>query len=229
MHYVAVFVIIVLNKTMEEQNFVAQPQPVPVPQPPPAHSHHVRMVIFSILISIILSVGASFLYMQWTLDQRDTDNEEKLAQMFANEKQVLNTKLLALDAEVLVLKEKFEDLDLKEEVPLLSSYETEFYKVSYPAGATVVPVSESLKWTSINLEGGRVEVWRQSDFPDGDRPFGFSGAETETEEELARYIPKEDVALGEEGNQTIVWLFHDVGREDLLETLKTIKDSVVLK
>jgi len=213
---------------MEEQNFETQQQPVSaIPQPTRSNSHHYWVIILSLILSVILSVGASFLYLQWTLDQRDTDSKEKLAQMFAGEKRKLDVKIIALDAEVLALKERFENDLIKQEVVLLSNtdFENEFYRVSYPAEATVKPPNTETTMLTIELDGGKILIAKKNEAPSP--LYDLTGKEPPDYQ--AKMVPVEEYDIGEGENLFKVFLYRDLGRDDLLDTLRAIKDSIVLK
>ena len=64
-------------------------------------------------------------------------------------------------------------------------------------------------------ELGRVEIFQMSDFED--RPFGFTGEETQ--EDIDQYLPKETLEV----NGYDVWLFY--GEQDA-ETQQELQDIV---
>ncbi len=61
----------------------------------------------------------------------------------------------------------------------------------------------------------------------GDRPWGFSG--TETQEEIDGYVPKERLIVGSDGKQYDVWLYYGENDSQTKDELKAIFDSIVVK
>lgn len=100
----------------------------------------------------------------------------------------------------------------------LATYTSDSYTFEYPFSFTIEEATESFPALTVRGDSGRVEIFKMSDF--GDRPFGFSGEETQ--EELDIYVPKEQFET--EGYS--VWLFYD---ENSSGEVKAIADSLQVK
>jgi hypothetical protein len=70
-----------------------------------------------------------------------------------------------------------------------------------------------------------MEIFQMKDF--GDRPWGFSGGETE--EEIDGYVPKETLTVGSGDKQYDVWLFYSENDSQTKKELNAIFDSIVIK
>ena len=88
--------------------------------------------------------------------------------------------------------------------PDLETYSSEEYSFSYPNGYAVTPPTESFFALTVEkARNKRVEIFQMKDF--GDRPWGFSG--TETQEEIDGYVPKETLKAGSGDKQYDIWLY----------------------
>lgn len=60
----------------------------------------------------------------------------------------------------------------------------------------------------------------------GNRPWGFTGEETQ--EDIDGYVPKEQLTVGTGENIYDVWLFYSENDTHTQEELKSIYDSIVI-
>lgn len=102
----------------------------------------------------------------------------------------------------------------------LQNFENEFYSFTYPSSFTTTNELNN-KALFISSENSRIEIFKMEDF--GDRPFGFSGEETQ--EDIDGYVPKE--AFQKDGYD--IWLFHPENDENSKEELMRILESISIK
>lgn len=108
----------------------------------------------------------------------------------------------------------------------LETYSSEKYSFNYPNGYTITLPTQSFPALTIEkARNKRMEIFQMKDF--GDRPWGFSGGETE--EEIDGYVPKETLTVGSGDKQYDVWLFYSENDSQTKKELNAIFDSIVIK
>lgn len=126
-----------------------------------------------------------------------------------------------------LLKEKnSSSVELSETSTDLELFESENYTFNYPKGYSVILPTES--FPALTLEKApnqKLEIFQIEDF--GDRPWGFSG--TETQEEVDSYMPKETLTVENVDKQYDVWLYYSENDIQTQAELKFIFDSIVIK
>lgn len=116
--------------------------------------------------------------------------------------------------------QKDTDTKLEQEVSDLQSYENELYSFSHPKDFTTQLELQN-KVLTISNGDSKIELFKMEDF--GDRPFGFSGEETQ--QDLDQYTPKE--TLAKDGYD--IWLYYPQGDIKTKEKLIQIVDSIQVK
>ena len=107
----------------------------------------------------------------------------------------------------------------------LKTYSSETYSFSYPIDYSITLPDPSFPVLTVEkARNKRVEIFQMKDF--GDRPFGFSGGETQ--EEIDGYVPKESLSVGIGDKQYNIWLFYSENDSQTIEELKAIVDSIVI-
>jgi hypothetical protein len=110
--------------------------------------------------------------------------------------------------------------------PDLETYSSEIYSFNYPTGYTITLPSQSFPVLIIEkARNKRVEIFQMKDF--GDRPWGFSGGETQ--EEIDGYMPKETLIVGIGDKEYNVWLYYSENDSQTIKELNSIIDSIVIK
>jgi hypothetical protein len=110
--------------------------------------------------------------------------------------------------------------------PNLESYTSELYSLNYPKGYTItLPIPGFPVLTIGKAPNQRMEIFQMKDF--GDRPFGFTGEETQ--EDIDGYVPKEKLIVGSGEKQYDIWLFYSENDDQTKEELNSIVDSMVIK
>jgi Ulp1 family protease len=108
----------------------------------------------------------------------------------------------------------------------LETYSSEKYTFTYPSDYTITLPDVSFPVLTIEKASNkRMEIFQMKDF--GDRPFGFTGEETQ--EEIDGYLPKERLTVGTGENQYNVWLFFSKGDRQTKEDLNLILESIEIK
>ena len=101
----------------------------------------------------------------------------------------------------------------------LETYSSDEYSFTYPNDYTItLPKLGFPVLTIYKADNKRMEIFQMEDF--GDRPFGFSG--TETQEEIDGYLPKVKIAMRSGGHQYDIWLFYSEGDQETIEELYSI-------
>jgi hypothetical protein len=107
----------------------------------------------------------------------------------------------------------------------LEAYSNEYYTFTYPQEYTITPPKPEFPVLTISKSNNkRMEIFQMSDI--GDRPFGFSG--DESQEEIDGYVPKERLTVGSGENEYDVWLYYSENDSQTREELKLIYDSIVI-
>lgn len=108
----------------------------------------------------------------------------------------------------------------------LETYSSEHYSFSYPREYTVTPATPSFHALTVEkAPNKRVEIFKMEDF--GDRPWGFSGKETQ--EDIDGYVPKETLTVGSGDNQYDVWLYYSENDTQAKNEVRAIFDSIVVR
>jgi hypothetical protein len=108
----------------------------------------------------------------------------------------------------------------------LETYSSEIFSFNYPNGYAITLPTQSFPALTIEkARNERVEIFQMKDF--GNRPWGFSGSETQ--EDIDGYLPKETLTVGIGEKQYDVWLFYSESDSQIKEELKVIFDSIVIK
>ena len=121
-----------------------------------------------------------------------------------------------------ILEQYKRDLELKMLKNELKTFSAGLYpsdiSFDYPITYSVEPGSKSFPVTTVRGESGRIEIFKISDFED--RPFGFTGGETQ--EDIDQYVPKEDFQV----NGYDVWLFYSEQDTETQQELQDIVESI---
>jgi len=111
-----------------------------------------------------------------------------------------------------------------------SKYDGAKYGFQYPAGYTVKPATSEYKVLTVMRGDAKVlELFRNSDFPGGDRPIGIVGDEPLTQKEADEIIPKETFDIMGDNTKYEVRLFYSNADPALKSTVRLIANSIKLK
>lgn len=111
-----------------------------------------------------------------------------------------------------------------------NKYDGAKYGFQYPDGYTVKPVTSEYKVLTIFKGETKVlEVFKNSDFPGGDRPIGFEGEEPLTQKEADEIIPKETFDIMGDNTKYEVRLFYNNADPVMKSTVRLIANSIKLK
>jgi hypothetical protein len=106
------------------------------------------------------------------------------------------------------------------------TFSSDTYSFKYPKDYTItLPTVSFPALTVEKARNKRMEIFQMKDF--GDRPFGFSGGESQ--EDIDGYVPKESLTVGSGEKQYNVWLFYSENDSQTIEELTAIYESIVIK
>jgi hypothetical protein len=107
----------------------------------------------------------------------------------------------------------------------LERYASEYYSFTYPNDYTITLPDQSFPVLTVGkADNKRMEIFQMKDF--GNRPWGFTGEETQ--EDIDGYVPKEMLTVGTGENIYDVWLFYSENDNQTIEELKSILDSIII-
>ncbi len=113
------------------------------------------------------------------------------------------------------------------------SYTGSEYEFRYPSDYTIEEPTDSFKALVIRGPEGSLEIFDTTDF--AERPFGFTGEETQ--EEIDAYIPKETRNLASEeltagpayADAYEIWLFWTKGNSEVKDEIQEIANTIEVK
>lgn len=156
-----------------------------------------------ILITAIVVGGGVYFWQNYDLVSKD-DVKEMISEELATEKapkipDAKEVNLKTFDSDTLLTKVSFQ-------------YPETF--TAWPTGDPIrAKAGRGVYTITVEKEGvGRIEIFRFKDFPGHDRPWGFTGEETQ--EDIDGYLPKEDFLITSENELLPTTNFEEIEKKD---------------
>lgn len=199
-------------------------------RPAAGKKHHGLLIFCTILIFLVIGCLAAAFLMSEKLKSVLAYADDAAARLAASEQQkndiseqLNNIKTLnSLAAKVTAPAASLSDV-------VWDTYSSANLSMQYPDGYTVVKATSGFPALTIKSDKGKIEIFREKDFPGGSRMLGFSGDDPRPPQaEIDEYIPKEfnsAPALSPDSKiqPYSVWVYYGTGDE----ATKAILDQAV--